>query len=316
MPTYDAYGLKVSSPFDLFELQLSEGTPDVTIRMAGRHSWPAGFDAKEYWVDIGEQRARFWFKDVGSFEIRNGCEIDIHEEPGITPSALRLYVQGMILAALLHQRGATVLHASVVQIDGVTAAICGPVGAGKSSLAAAIAQAGRQVLSDDNAAVEFVAGRPLVASAYPFVKLYAEIATSLGFTANEIHSLNNVQRKVAGSVGRSFSRARPSLDRIYVLRKAGDPGIAPLSQAETAIELVRHSVPTRWGVPAGAEHFSRCVEIARRVPCWSLRTFDSIPEIREVAEIVIDHCSHAESQTTAFPPIRIESSAREALSFE
>ncbi len=288
MFSYLAYGLGISSPIELAELVPGPAGTDVTIRLAPPPRWLANLRTEAQRVEIQPNIARFWFNDVGAFEVRNGREIDIIPEPGIEAPVLRLYVQGMILAMLLQQRGLCVLHASVVRIHGAAVALCGPVGAGKSTLAAALVRQGHELLSDDNAAVSLEPGTPMVASAYPFVKLYPEIASSLGFEQDEMRPLHRVQAKVAGAVSHRFRSSTAPLHRIFVLNRGSRAGASRLRESEAAIELVRHSVPTRWGHPAGAAHFRDCVDLARRVPAYSLRTFDKLSGIEAVTQAIVE----------------------------
>src|SRR5438874_451706 len=134
MFTYSVYGLRLSSQIELAELLPAPDGGDVTINLVPPRAWLADFKNDSHRLEIQRNVARFWFNDVGAFEVRNGCEIEIIPEPGIDAPILRLYVQGMILAMLLQQRGLCVLHASVIRIHDAAVAFCGPVGAGKSTV--------------------------------------------------------------------------------------------------------------------------------------------------------------------------------------
>jgi hypothetical protein len=59
------------------------------------------------------------------------------------------YVVGPILAFALRLRGALALHASAVEVGGRAIALVGPHGAGKSTVAAALARLGHAVVTDD-----------------------------------------------------------------------------------------------------------------------------------------------------------------------
>jgi hypothetical protein len=65
-----------------------------------------------------------------------------------------------VLAFLLRLRGVLCLHAAVVVIGGRAVAIAGPPGAGKSTIAMALAHRGHAILTDDVAAVVWQGGRP------------------------------------------------------------------------------------------------------------------------------------------------------------
>jgi hypothetical protein len=296
---YSAYALRISSAIELAELMPAAEGGDVTIRLARAPGWLTQFKTAAQRVEVLPNLARFWFQDVGAFEVRDGRDIDVVPEPGVDASLLRLYVQGMVLAMLLHQRGFCVLHASVVRIGDSAVAFCGPVGSGKSTLAAALVGKGCELLSDDNAAISLAGRRPLVASAYPFVKLFPEIAESLGFAKKDLRTLHQLQSKVAGRVSQRFRSSTTPLRAIFVLGRSVPDGIGTLPESQAAIEIVRNSVPVRWGHPAGEAHFRDCVKLARQVPVCSLRTFDTISGIDAVVNSVLSHCGKQPALETA-----------------
>jgi hypothetical protein len=84
---------------------------------------------------------------------------------------------GAVLGCVLRLRGTLCLHASVVGIEGRGIVILGSKGAGKSTLAAALAGSGHPVLSDDVAAITSVGGTWLVQPGYPRLRLWP---TALG----------------------------------------------------------------------------------------------------------------------------------------
>jgi len=59
------------------------------------------------------------------------------------------YLLGPVLGFVLRLRGVTCLHASAIVVDDVAIALCGPGGAGKSTMAARFSAMGYPVLADD-----------------------------------------------------------------------------------------------------------------------------------------------------------------------
>src|SRR4051812_43448095 len=157
-----------------------------------------------------------------------------------------MYVEGMMMATLLHQRGHFVLHASVVRIGPTAAALLGHVGAGKSSSAAALHARGHAVVTDDNAAISFTPDQTLVTPAFPFLKIFPAIAEAIGCDEASLTRMHYSQPKYVSPVNHDFPRTPVPLSRIYILTRDMDEPIVPVSRAETIIELVRNSVPTRW----------------------------------------------------------------------
>jgi hypothetical protein len=183
-----------------------------------------------------------------------------------------------------------VLHASVVNLEGRAVAFLGPVGAGKSSFAAAMHARGHAVISDDNAAVRLSSQDLEVEPAYPYVKLFPAIAAALGYGGDRLHALHDSQEKMAGNVDRHFTRRSLPLDRLYILRRASSPEIRRVPEVPLVLELIRNSVPTRWGCPGDGEHLQRCGNVARRVPAFTFKTFENLADLPELAERVERHC--------------------------
>ncbi|HEY2767347.1 MAG TPA: hypothetical protein VGI76_03775 [Solirubrobacteraceae bacterium] len=94
-----------------------------------------------------------WNRDHGRVLISSdGLELLCDPDPANEQWATIVVAQALPLAATL--RGLEVLHASGVVLDGRALLITGATGAGKSSLAAALARAGGSLLSDDAVALE------------------------------------------------------------------------------------------------------------------------------------------------------------------
>jgi hypothetical protein len=238
---------------------------------------------------VTRQGAQFWFKGVGAFVVENGSRIIAIPEKGLDHGILRIYIQGMLMAALLHQRGMCVLHASVLEVNGAALAFLGPVGAGKSSMAAALYSRGHRVLADDNAAIYFRAGIPMIQPAYPSLKLFPEIASSLGFRNGALSPLPVSETKVAGAVPVGFVQKPVPLRALYFLGRDCDNEITRLTSLQTVMKLIEHSVPTRWGVRGDLQQLEECGLLATQVPAFALRTFTDLASLPVLAQTVEDH---------------------------
>lgn len=133
-----------------------------------------------YGIDRGD-----WFR----FHYDDGTQFAIDAEGsqilGVWPSPLTLndtapFVTGPMLGFLLRRRGITCLHASVVELaPGQAVAFVGPAGAGKSTLAAAFAEQGTPVVSDDIAALEDGGTHFSVLPAHPGIRLWSPSVEAL-----------------------------------------------------------------------------------------------------------------------------------------
>ena len=168
------------------------------------------------------------------------------------------------MAVILYQRGMCVLHASVIEAQGTAIAFLGHIGAGKSSTAAAFYARGHRILNDDNAAIQMCSGTPLVVPGFPYIKLFPAIASSLGFQIGDLRILHETQVKLAGPVHSGFSDRPLPLRTIYVLGRDHSKDMTRLSPLNATMQLIRNSVPTRWGQRGDSRHLEQW-----RGPCES-----------------------------------------------
>ena len=127
--TYCAYGLTVRSEIPLPELpEIAAAPADVDVVYGEDAEWTVKFHDRAEEIEIRADGARFWFAAVGGFAVQDGVRITAYPKAGVSDELLRLYVEGMLFAMLLHQRGMCVLHASVIEIEGEVVALMGHVG--------------------------------------------------------------------------------------------------------------------------------------------------------------------------------------------
>ncbi len=286
MQFYSAYTLCIGSEIPLLELPAAHGPADVTIQLLP--AAPNEVRSIE-WAEDPAEEARFRFAQVGEFVLKGGRKVTVTPDPRAEMDLLRLYIQGMILAAVLHQRRYFVLHSSVVNVGGHAIAFIGQVGAGKSSLAAAFHSAGYGMVADDNAAIRLDEACLHVLPAFPTLKVYPEIAASLGYDSGAMVKLHHSQIKRAQPVANGFPTGPLPLTCIFALDRETPPGIQKLTLVESITEMIRHSVPTRWGVSGNAQHLKSCAQLAKSLPVYRIRTFSELSEIPRIVRQIEAH---------------------------
>jgi hypothetical protein len=253
---YVAYNIGIRSEIALPALAPAPAGDDFQVRLCAT-SRPVESRSID-WRGLAE--ARFLYPGLARFVVRGGRELVVTPDPRGDRTILHLYIQGMMLASALHQRGLFVLRASVVAIEGRAVAFMGPVGIGKSTFAAAFRALGHKIVADDNAALEFVGASPRVLPAFPSLPV-------------PFHCIYVLDRQAPGPPSR-------------------------ISPIETVKELIRHSVPTRWGVSGDGRHLKMCTRLANMVPLFRVRTFRELHEIRPMARVIEAHALSGSARTS------------------
>jgi hypothetical protein len=229
------------------------------------------------------------FDRLASVRIADGV-IEIAGAADVDPAALRHVLLDQILPLALASAGHMVLHASAVDVDGAAVLFVGPAGAGKSTLAAALAACGADVLADDGVLLEMRGGAWAVPS-YPGLRLWRDAAHVAGaeLAVAPLGAATSKRRFVPASPAR-HAPSRP-IRRVYSLR--ADGGGRPferLPRREAAMELVRHAfTPEIADRAALLAHLDRAVCWSGRLDVWSLGQRRALSEIESFARDVLAH---------------------------
>jgi hypothetical protein len=133
---------------------------------------PHGEAVLRVWRLVGGDFYRFLYCNGHEFFInRRGTYIGARWPETSSLADASCYVLGPILAFVLRLRGVVCLHASAVAVDGRAIAFVGPVGAGKSTIAAAFANQGYPVIADDIVALDERSQQFFAIPAYPRLRL-------------------------------------------------------------------------------------------------------------------------------------------------
>jgi len=293
-----AYGLRFGSDFALPELSIDNdgSSPDVRIELAAPIS-RAVVEASgalgapiEGVLRFEERECQLLFSDVGRFLVREGRLVRVEPLEGTPPSSWRLPLLGSVLALLLEQRGLLALHGGAARFhDGeenaVAVGFLGDKGQGKSTLNAALSQAGFSLLCDDVLAVSGASApdEPLTAlSGFAWLKLSPD---ALGQVWNaHPDEFDLVAPEVADTNKRSVpARLAPDalpLRHLFLLAtlpdEAGEPfTLRPLSPSHALPALLPHTFAARFGelYLKGARrlaHFRGCARLSSECAVWEL----------------------------------------------
>ena len=176
-------GWRVASDLPLPELLPWRGddrAPDLTIRTG---PVPARLDDLQFDGPLLQVAAdgtcRYEISAVAAFVIRGGRDIVVQARDDASSSGVNTFLLGTVLAIVCHQRGVVPVHASCIEIDGQAVAFAGPVGTGKSTMAAVARRAGLRVVSDDVTVLAPVGSRVDVLPTFPRLRLWRDTRAAL-----------------------------------------------------------------------------------------------------------------------------------------
>jgi hypothetical protein len=163
-------------------------------------------------VEAAADRILVRVPPVGRFLAQRHGPVLVDRVAGATDADVTCFLGGPVGAAALLLRGRLTLRAAAVSVAGSGVLICGSPAAGKSVLAAALAQRGHRVLADR---VGLVVGPvPTVVPVDPQVQLWPDAVGLLGLAAAAGRVVRPVLARRAFQLGPA---ARPAPLRLLVL---------------------------------------------------------------------------------------------------
>lgn len=225
---FTAFDLLIRSDLELPELLPCTGreseTPDVVLRVAhvdaddapdGRRTGP--------FTRIGGDWFSLEVPGIAHYLVERGAQVSIDPSPGADAAAVRLFLLGPVIAALLAQRGLTVLRGAAVRVGDRCMVCAGVSGSGKSTVAAALMLRGHQILADDVVAVD-AQGRVLPGLAR--LKLWADAARALGIDTAALPPVRPGLERFSLPLGASLAERALPVRSVYAL--AGIEGATAL----------------------------------------------------------------------------------------
>jgi len=188
------------------------------------------------------------------------------------------YLLGPVLGHFLRRRGALCLHGSAVLLDGRCVVFAGPAGAGKSTLAAAMATKGKRVLVEDVCRLERDGDAFRVQPGYPRIRLWPDAAGLIAVPAAALPPLTpNWDKRflpLDDAAHRFHDQAEP-LAAIFILRPrralAEPAQVQELGGEHALAELAANTYGSRLLDRAQrSAEFAALGELARAVPVSAL----------------------------------------------
>lgn len=246
MHFYQVSGLSVESEIELPGLIAAAAgrPPEATIRRGPvPDSLPGATALGPTWQIAGKQFL-MRIPDIARFLLKNGNEIVFAAESDARAADIPVFLIGTVFGILLHQREQIVLHASAVRVNGRAVLFCGASGAGKSTIAAALAQRGYPLVTDDVCTLTIEGhGAPLVHPDGRQLKLWAQAIDRLDLAQQRGERVRASLEKFYVEPREAFTEPLP-LGAVYALREARppfNPGIEQPNVVDAALLLRRNA---------------------------------------------------------------------------
>jgi hypothetical protein len=298
MTLYTAFGLSIKSDLTMPEFLPGTGPHDVAFRFGTLTppQCPSDRPARVI-VPDGDGILMHWSR-IGTFLVEGGTTVTIAAVPGVDQRLLRLILNGPALGVLLFQRGHSVFHASVVASSefGDAVAVLACKGDGKSTMAAALYNAGYYMMSDDLMALT-VKGRDtvIVESGFPHAKLWAESAEALVEGAHALPRLGPYFDKRSRPITERFRETPTRLRAVFVLEKGQNVYTQQLSGFDALQQLLPHWYGVLFDgqlmpILGRERHFKETASLARTAPVYKLVrpwSLDRLPDVVNEVSLIL-----------------------------
>lgn len=221
--------------------------------------------------------------------------LQIYHDETLAENDLDSLFVGPVLGFTLRLREIVCLHSSVVGINGKAIAFLGHSSSGKSTIAAALAEAGAEILSDDIAVLQQDAAGFLVQAGYSKVRLrpkaaefFSENPASLPivYTSRESRYFSLEETGI-------FHSGPLPLAAIYLLGEISDdylePFVRPASSHEKLLDLIKNTSGSY--VVTGklrAAEFEVLSKIATTIPIRRLHYAHDVKTLPRQCEIILE----------------------------
>ncbi|HYD16567.1 MAG TPA: hypothetical protein VEB03_01040 [Candidatus Nanoarchaeia archaeon] len=320
---YGLYGLRIQSSVPIYGLsRVAEfGPADLRVMVGERPAWTLDLDLARERVlystecadEDSEPNLRVWaIHDYQMFLLRYAGGIEFLIDATGTSvwtwwpssqsfSTACMYLVGPVLGFVLQLRGYTSLHASCAAAEGGVIGFVGDCGAGKSTIAAALAERGYQVLSDDVLALRSHNGGFLVQPGPSRIRLWPSSVKMLFGSDDALPRLSTAFDKRYLEISREATQSDPAqirLKTLYLLRQRSDSDSAPflgeIKPADALIGLVGNTYTSYLqDASRRARDFAFLGQVTASVRLRTLTPHTDPARLEDLCNLVLEDCRKA-----------------------
>jgi hypothetical protein len=303
---YKLAGLRIISDLSLPSLQPCEDETsagdEIVIRRAHVPTLLSSTNVKFPGGQCNAKELSLEIPEVARYLVREGKEILVDQARTASHGDVCAYLLGSVFGVLGHQRGIPPLHASAIDVPDGCVAFVGDSGTGKSTLVAALAATGHQVIADDVCFLQVSSeGGAQVWPGVNRLRLWEDAIVALGCNRAGAEAVWRGWDKYFIPIPRPRNPTAPRhLRRVYQLHAASDgdgAGVIRLNGA-AAVEVLIHNIyrldlAEYMGFKRAA--FNVCAAVARHVQVFRFSRPMGLQALREGVEFLEDHLRRAAS---------------------
>lgn len=288
---YRLCGVTLESELEVPELPVATGEADVWLTTGPVPEHLSRPVSEGVYFEAGLDGYLLRVPATARYLVRDGRQIIVDVAEGASPRDVRTLLLGPVITAVLHQRGALVIHAGAVVGARGAVIIAGDSGHGKSTLLAALAERGYPVLADDTTAITLDDAQALrVHPAFPSMRLWRDALTRMGRATDDLtRSMDHVEKYQVALATRFHTVPVPPV-AMFVLRVANEPGVRceVVSDSESFAEVraQTRSLRALEGLELLAGHFQLAARMTQQVTVHRLTRPRDVDTVAELAGIV------------------------------
>lgn len=232
------------------------------------------------------ERADFWIAYETS-------DVSCAPVPGIAAGDISNLYHHQILPLIQSRSGRLIIHASAVLIDGKSAAFAGKSGRGKSTLAAAFAQAGFPFLTDDDLAFDKKSDVYFAQPSRAILRLLPDSRSALlSATRTDAEGDGEFKREVPTGPDLRHEPHSKKVGAIYLLGESRHAkfSIRRMAPAAALIEIMKHSffldIDDRSRLHS---HFDALGDFVESVSCFELDFPRDFGELDQTIGGILNH---------------------------
>lgn len=287
MYQYYIYGVGIHTEIKLYNLQECKVPQDVLIHYGTISKDIAEYTEKGLASSMSPKRV--WFRnDIGHFVISGGNDILVQPLGSNDENDLASFILGWCIAFLFQQRGYSAIHSSAIEMNEQAVLISGFSGAGKSTIALSLIEAGYRYLADDIAMVN-PKDDMMIQPAFPQQKVCRNIAEQMG--TDTLLYINEKKDKFAYYNIKDFCDMPRKLTTMIMLKKYdGDKVIV---EEVTGIEKLNSILLNLFLLDAykamdfTLEEKARCLELAGKINIYKIYRPNGKDTVQEIRDTII-----------------------------